>query len=240
MLRTVSHLALAGGLLLGTPLVASALVIDDFAAPLTTNAVVGLGGLPNPVNATGGGAAAGAIGGNRGVALERTAGGGTASVDVGLSTANALSVSTGAGVAANATVIYDGDTNGTPNTSGLGGIDVTDSGANSVLRLLVESDQAGVVFRITFHDGAVNTFLDLVTTGGNTFGSPQLLSGNLAALNQDILKNVGAITIDVFGPTSFDVSMKQFTTAVPEPGSLALVAIGLAGLRYAGSRRRVA
>jgi len=240
MLRNISHLAVALGLLLGGPLAASALVIDDFTTPLTTNAEIGLGGLPNPVDATGGGVAAGAIGGARGVALERTVGGGTASVDVGLSATNALSVSTGAGVAANATVIYDGDTNGTPNTTGLGGIDVTEGGANSILRLLVESDQAGVVFRITFHNGASNAFLDLVTTGGNTFGAPQLLTGNLATLDQDILENVGAITVDVFGPTSFDVSVTQFEVAVPEPGSLALMAIGLAGLRYAGSRRRQA
>jgi hypothetical protein len=239
MLRNVSHLAVALGLLLG-PMAASALVIDDFTTPLTTNAEIGLGGLPNPVEDFGGGLAGGAIGGARGVSLERVAGSGTASVDVNQSVENTLSVSTGAGVAAQARIIYDGDTDGALNTTGLPGLDVT---AESLLRLAVRSDQSGVVFRITFYDGVGSTFLDLVTAGGNTFDTPdpEPLIGDLTLLDQGILANVGAITLDIFGgPTAFDVSVSQFDLAVPEPGSLALMAIGLAGLRYAGSRRRQA
>lgn len=240
MLRSL-QLAAMLGFLVGAPLAASALVIDDFGASQAVT--IGLGGPPNPVVSTGGVAAGGAVGGSRSVVLERTASGGSASVDVGFSASDALSVSTGAGVVANALLIYDGDTDSTPNTTGLGGVDVTEGGVNSLLRLLVEADQSDVAIRVTFHEGTNNSSADLITTGGNTFGSPLLLVANLAALTPGgtgaaDLTNVGAITVEIFGPTSFDVSIRQFEAAVPEPGTLALLGLGLSGLAYGGRRSR--
>jgi len=238
--RSFAPGAAALGLLLAIPFTASALVIDDFGDD--SFAAIALGGLPNPKQATLGVAAGGAIGGSRAAVLERTAGGGSASVDTNLSASDSLSVSTGAGVVANAKLIYDGNTDTVVDASGLD-VDVTDGGTNSLLRLLVEADQSDIVIRVTFRQGSNASFVDLKTAGGNTFGSPQLLTANFAGLTAGgsglaDLAHVGAITVDIFGPTSFDVSIRQFEAAVPEPGSLALLGLGLAGLRYAGSRAR--
>lgn len=239
MLRSLVSSAVALGLAVGIPSLASALVIDDFADPSWLT--IGLGGLPNPKEQPGGFAAA-AVGGNRAVVLERTAGGGSASYDTSMSASGALSVSTGAGVVANALVIYDGNQDDAVNTSGLD-VDVTEGGTNSLLRLLVEADQSDVVIRVTFHEGANASFVDLHTSGGNTFGSAQLLTADLLSgltaggSGFADLEHVGAITLEIFGPTAFDVSIQQFQSAVPEPLSVALLGLGTSGLLLMGRRR---
>lgn len=229
-------LAVAVGWALTAPSTASALVIDSFDDDFAVE--IGLGGLPNPTEATGGSLASGGPNGARAVVLTRTAGGGSASVDTNLSEANALSVSTGAGVAATALVIWDGDDDVTLNPNGLGGFDIA-PGGEQFISVSVLADQSGIGLRLTLYEnGGGSATIDWVTAGGNTFdgGTAETFSESLASLGIDP-SNIGAITLEVFGPTSFDVQITSFQTVIPEPGALALVGLGLAGLAIQGRRR---
>lgn len=228
----------AVGLVLTGPSVASALVLDPFSDDFDVQ--IGLGGLPNPTQADGGTTTAtGAPNDARAVVLTRTAGGGSASVDTNQSEQNALSVSTGAGVVARALVIWDGDDDVTLDPNGLGGIDITSGGTENFLSLSVLSDQSGVGLRVTLYEnGGGSAALDFTTGAGNTFesGTPEPFLANLNGLGINP-SNIGAITLEVFGPTSYDVQITQFQTVIPEPGAFALVALGLSGLALKGRRR---
>lgn len=230
-------LAAAVGWALTVPSAASAIIIDSFDDDFAVE--IGLGGLPNPTEASGGSATSGGPNGARAVVLTRTAGGGSASVDTNLSEANALSVSTGAGVVANALVIWDGNDDVTLDPSGLGGFNLA-PGNEALLSLSVLADQSGIGLRLTFYEngGGASDTVDFVTGSGNTFesGSVETFTTALGSLGVDV-SNIGAITLEVFGPTSYDVQITGFETVVPEPAAMALVALGLSGLAIKGRRK---
>lgn len=236
-MRRIS-LALAATLVLGLPLSAGAIGIDDF----STGQVASLGfGDPGPADNAA--AAPEAIGGSREIILERSGVSlGTSSADSSLSDGGLFSLSNGAGVSAVATLVYDGSADGTTNPNGLGGASVI-AGGETTLRVIARSDLDGTI-RVQFHSGSATDYLytDVAVTGaGSGGGAFTVFDIPLAALLTQgtgaDLGNLGAIQAIVSGEASIDLQIDSISTLVPEPAGVALMGLGLAGLTIAGRRR---
>ena len=230
----------AGLMLLGLPLSASALSIDTFD---TSQNVLIAPGPPNPQTVDDASAAAEAVGGSREIVLTRTGGFGLAGLDASLSGAGLLSLSTGAAVVADALLVYDGSADGSVDPSGLGGVDLTDGGASSILQVVARSDLDAVI-RVQIHSGSATDYLFAefnLTGAGTGAGAFQTLQIPLAALVAEGLgadvANVGAVVVAISGQPSVDLQIDSIGTIVPEPTSLILMGLGTAGLAIAGRRR---
>ena len=112
---------------------------------------------------------------------------------------------------------------------GFYGIDIGDFGGTLSLEFL---DAANNV---------INT-LAVATAPTGTANASVLYFGALADSNAELFKSVRFLSTagigDVFAFDSFTIGSQQQVVRVPEPGSLALVALGMLGLGIAAKRRR--
>lgn len=232
-------LAFTATSLLGLPFVASAITIDDFATE--QSAVINFGP-PTPETASSAAAAPEAIGGSREITLVRAAPSfGTASADSSLSDAGLFSHSSGAAVTATSTLVYDGTADGTTDVNGLGGATVIGAGENT-LRVIARSDLDGTI-RIQFHSGSETDYLftEVTVNGAGAGDGPlQIIDIPLGSLSTEgagaDLGSLGAIQAIVSGPASLDLQIDSIST-IPEPASMAMLALGLGGLLISGRRR---
>jgi hypothetical protein len=220
------HLAaavLGTGLWLAVPASVQALtIIDDFDAPaggLQLTDVAG-GGSGSALTAD-----AGILGNWRSVELA-TAGDGLANVLIHFAGDGAFQLASSLLADAVATVTYDA------NGAGLG---ANLSGETS-FRLQGVANDLAVTYTITVVSGAGTASLALSTPAGFTGNLDFAFSSFAGSLDS---ASISSISLEIDGVAAADALIDAFV-AVPEPGTAAVLGLGISGLAWMGRRRPAA
>ncbi len=241
-LRTHGLLAVGLGIVLAGSASATPIVIDDFSNDQSLTVSGGNG----PLESAGGVSASSAIGGARFMRLSRVSGYGTDTLTANGGGFGLLDLSSAAADAVSARITYDGGTDNVLTPTGLGGVDLTSAGSNSVIQVLARSDLVAPLTITVYTDGS-NFSTAVVNLPGQGFGNTPFtaidipFSSFLADSGTGAnFQNVGAISVGIFGANvaSLDAQLDSIVATVPEPGTLLLFAAGLGGLAVTGRRRR--
>lgn len=220
----------------------AALLIDGLTGPQSIS--IGPAG-SNPITASGEANFAGAIGGSRLSSFTRTAGSGLVSstIDSGI-----LNFATGPADAAIASLSYDGNVNGSFDPSiGLGGIDLTQSGANNAITFAYRADLAGATVSVKVYSSTTDYSVGSFIISATGFGAAPFVTGNIPFASMITGGGAGAtlssvrgivLTIDGSATPSLDLQLQTVASdVVPEPATLGLT-LGAAGMML-GRRRRM-
>lgn len=256
LLLSVSSLSYSGDFL-----------IDDFADPVSGQAAtdldVGAVGLCATANAApgvtaldpgatfGSGCAISAsgsmLGGERDIyvdLVERLPGGSASNANVTVS-GGTFSFNLGSQARGTAAITYDGSNDaikGNVVDGGLGGVDITDAGANTGFLLDVLFADAGFDFLINVWNSDLSanvsgTFTSLGTAASNT----RKISFDDAQFGGFDFSSIGALQFVIdptAGFTSLDLSLDRVST-VPEPTTVAVFGLGLLALGLGRKKRKI-
>lgn len=167
------------------------------------------------------------IGGERDVRVERTSGGGAVQFQSGVAGQEHMLCSLGAGAEGSCLVVWDGpDGSFSLDPAGLGGIDLTEGGANDAVGFTVQVDQPVTieVEVVRASDGeSVSAILDL--QGGPAVEERFLPLASFGPEAEAVFGDAGAISLLVTGTPGFDALIDDVRVTVPEPGSSAAAAV---------------
>jgi len=217
-------LGLAGGLLLVGQ--AHAAVIDNFNTGAQS---VDAPGSDTNTSATG------AIGGSRTIDITKSGPLG-ASADV-IPTPGIYSHSADALTSATSTITWDA------NSAGLGGVDLVEGLINNVFSLdILGIDQGFITLNLTVIDTLTNS--DTSTLAGAGVGTQSIAFSSFSGVDFTV---VDSISLEVLGGEASDLTLDLLSTtgeqpggSVPEPTTLALGGLGLAGIGYRRQRSKKA
>lgn len=213
---------------------AQAITIDDFSV---TQLLQDPGGPPSSGMVAGG--LLSIIGGEREASIVRNTGADPATLAFNSGATGTMSIANGTGGTSMSTVLWDG-----AGAAGLGGVDLTDAGAQDAfdLRVIANDFAAQVTITVTDSFANVSTLTQASPGGipgpasipflfeyGSFIGTANFLDINSISLSVNANLNATDIELDFFGTT---------TTEMPEPTALAVIGLGLAGLGFMRRRRR--
>jgi hypothetical protein len=231
-------IALVAALLLALPGSAQAVLIDEF--DVDQSAVIPLGG-SNPATSSIVSATAGVLGGFRAGVLTRTVGLGGMSYDSNISTPGLGDLSLGASTDGTFLLIYDGDLDFVVDPDGLS--ENLQAAGESLFSITLRSDLVADL-TLTVYSSATDFSTFEFTSPGlgldpTAFTTILIPFASFAPTGSGAdFEDVGAVTLEVDGVLGLDLQIDRIETVVPEPTTLVLGSLGLAGLAVASRRRR--
>jgi hypothetical protein len=188
-------------------------------------------------------AAPGAIGGNRYASITQHSGIQTDTLNIDAPTTDILDLSMLAGDTSDMRLLYDGTTNTTGvNAFGLGGIDFTQGGALSLIRVYLESGQTNSLTMNVYTDASdYSTATINYSNDGSFHNFDTPFTSFVATGGGADFTNVNAFEVTINGVPQQDLEMGFISaeaSSAPEPSTMLLLGGGLVGLGVFSRRRR--